>query len=44
MIANDMVDKNFGIDNNDPKTCQRLCEADSNKCKAWTFVLKVFGG
>ena len=33
-----MINNTFGIDNKDPKTCQRLCEADNNKCKAWAFV------
>ena len=33
-----MINNTFGIDNKDPKTCQRLCEADDNKCKSWTFV------
>ena len=33
-----MINNTFGIDNKDPKTCQRLCEADNNKCKSWTFV------
>ena len=33
-----MINKTFGIDNKDPKTCQRLCEADDNKCKSWTLL------
>ena len=33
-----MINNTFGIDNKDPKICQRLCEADNNKCKAWAFV------
>jgi len=32
------INNSFGLNNTDPHTCQKLCQADDNKCKSWTFI------